>query len=104
MWMSAAHPHIHGRQSVLFLLHRVSQTSPKAGLQRAASPLPEREVSSHISLFRVGGREEKDFCKALRNIFKGLHRRRIYVIVRRRRHCIPEEAPALAWQLASGGY
>jgi hypothetical protein len=34
---------------------------------------------------------------------EGLRKAENYVIVRRRSHCIPEEARALAWQLSSGG-
>ena len=39
---------------------RAFQCSPKAGLQRAASPLPEREVSSLLTCFSaaVGGNKE----------------------------------------------
>jgi hypothetical protein len=50
---------------------------------------------------------ERKFCIeheiALLNKPGGLRKAEIYVIVRRRSHCIPEEARALAWQLSSGG-
>jgi hypothetical protein len=45
---------------------RASPKSPKAGLQSATSPLPEREVSSQNSLKRVGGWGTKDFCETLK--------------------------------------
>ncbi len=47
---------------------RAFQCSPKAGLQRAASPLPEREVSSLLTCFSAAVGGNKENWKALRSI------------------------------------
>jgi hypothetical protein len=44
---------------------RAFQCSPKRGLQRAASPLPEREVSSHPPLLPAAAGGKKEHWKAL---------------------------------------
>jgi len=47
------------------ILVRAFQCSPKRGLQRAASTLPEREVSSHPPLLPAAAGGTRENCKAL---------------------------------------